>query len=160
MKALFAALAMILATPAFATSIVKSQEYVFQSVSIDGQQSKLTGVVTLDYVDNEITVRLFDDMCGELLPAVEGEFRCMAAAVKVSEFSVKMESKRNSCGSYIYEGKEDLRPVDGLLTQISFEDHRQRLCENYLIDVLVTNIVTHFPGAPHPSIYSLTKPAL
>lgn len=160
MKSLVAALAMIFATPAFATSIQWKQEFVFQAVEINGQETELTGVVTLNHFDNEVTVRLYNDRCGSLLPAEPGTFRCLAMASLEREFKVKMEAKNDGCGSYIYEGQEDRTPADGLMTQISVADHRQRLCENYLPHLVEATVVTGHLRAPHPTFYTLTKPIL
>lgn len=157
MKALIAALAMIVATPAFATSLKMEEEIVFQSVEIDGQETKLTGIVTLNLFDHEATVRLYNDRCGSLVPSEPGTYHCLAMPTLAGEFTVKIQVKKDECGSVIYSGREDRRPVDGAMTQITVADHRERICENVVGELIEAQVFSAHLRAPHPTIYSLKK---
>jgi hypothetical protein len=151
MKALVAALALFVGINAQARSMQVSVEHTLPVVTIDGQASGLVGVVKVDLLSQEISLQLFDDICGSLT-AAPGQVHCMAMPILRHEYTVPLKKRQSDgCGTAYYTGKKDLRPVDGNLTEISVEDNNYRTCENVLLNLVAVEVLSTTAGMGGPA---------
>lgn len=128
MKSLFFALAFAFSLNASATSLKPGFLLTLPKVIENGERTELTARVIVDLASDEITVQLFNDICGQFRPHKPGEFTCRAAAILMEEYTVPVVATRTTCGSVYYVGAEDNTPVDGLKIDIEVADHSKRVC--------------------------------
>ena len=151
MKALLAALALFVGINAHARSIQVGVAHVLPNVTIDGQPSDLVGVLNIDLLTSEITLRLFDDICGNIT-AAPGTITCKAAPVLEAEYVVPLQKRKyGPCNTAIYAGKRDQRPVDGNLTVIKVEDDTHRTCDDVRLNLVKVEVVSKTAGMGGPS---------
>jgi hypothetical protein len=155
MKLLALAIALFTSFSAQARSIEAVRTETLQVVKVDGQDTRFVGRLTLSYVDQKMTLEIYDDVCGQFAPAQPGIMRCMAAARIVESFEVPMQKHDQSCGSVIFSGVRDLRPVDGARTEIRVTNNATRLCEDVVLGRIVVEATVQSLRASRPTTYLL-----
>lgn len=118
-----------LSVSAHAMSPISHQQEVLTKVEINGEKTKYVGVLNLDFVNNQMKVEIYNDICGQFTAEV-GQITCMAVAKLMYTIEAPLQSRENSCGSSIYKGELDETPVDGFHTKIFVADHSGRLCRD------------------------------
>jgi hypothetical protein len=132
MKALVATLALLVGFQAQATSIQIGLAYVLPTVEINKKATNFVGDVKVNLHEQYIELDIYKDPCGTLT-AKPGEVTCKAMPMLVDQVSVKFQKRtQDACGTVIYSGKEDRRPVDGPLTKIQVVDNTYNTCEMVL----------------------------
>ncbi len=124
----FIALA-LLSTSAHAQTPISYQQEVLTKVEIDGRQTAYVGVMSLDFVNDQMKIEIYNDICGQFT-AAPGQITCMAMAKLITTIEAPLQSKETSCGSAIYQGEIDETPFDGFRTKIYVADHSGRLCKD------------------------------
>lgn len=144
MKALLAALALLVGFQAEARSIQISVSHVLPVVEINKKKTDLVGVVNVDLMKETITLSLYQDPCGSLT-AEPGTIHCMAVAVLKQSFVAPLQKRQSqSCNTAVYAGKEDRRPVDGPLVAIQLVDNSYNTCEISPAFLAQTTVVQEF----------------
>jgi hypothetical protein len=104
-----------------------------------------TGTVTIHRAEKQISIYLV------------GENNCPKGAMcaafvgpRVYEYQAKLIStKRNACGALVYKALSDLRPVDGMRTEITVTDHSSDVCEYVIRDVTEIELNVTLPRPSH-----------
>lgn len=110
-----------------------STRVVLNNVEVNGVvQSHHVAVVTPNLRTRKLSVEIINDICGN--SGSGGGPRCMAAAMPVAEFELPYTFSE-SCGSKVYEAREDKRPVDGALVEITYKDHSSRMCRDVVVNL-------------------------
>ncbi|RYZ72436.1 MAG: hypothetical protein EOP05_11005 [Proteobacteria bacterium] len=156
MKSLFLLLALVFSVNANATSLYPGRAYTLPVVKLNGLETDLTARVVLDHAEQTITVELFEDRCGQLLPAKLGEIRCMAAATLKNSYTVPLLSETKSCGSKVFKGEEDQRPVDGLFVSVELVDHSTRVCRDIVASPVEAAMRIAIPRPEALDIYEMS----
>lgn len=139
---------------AITASAANSGMVTLDSVTIDGEQTPYVGQLTVDDVNNNLTLRIYDDTCGALKPA-DGKARCMAMAGLVMELSVPVTERSFPCGSTQISGYKDLSPVDGPRIEIVYVNHSTRLCRDIVANLITVEASTFNPWSGKTTQYSL-----
>ncbi len=115
------------------------------------------GVVKVDIIAKEITLELFDDICGTYT-AKPGTITCLAMPILKAEYVAPLQTRKSDgCGTAIYAGKEDKRPVDGNLTAIKLVDNSSRVCEDVLRNLAEVTVVSQTAGMGGPATKKVVK---
>lgn len=79
--------------------------------------------VIVDKENDKLVVELYLDRCSSMFPT--GGMSCRAEASPLATYEVRLEKIRDgACGSIIYQGSEDKRPVDGAKVSVVVIDDR------------------------------------
>lgn len=151
----FVALALILANPVFAKSIIRNPvlqtaEIIQFNVNADSYLAsyKITaGRVTVN--GEKIIISLYEN--NDCMP---GSF-CPAVMPQQFEFAANIVAKDYSCGSVYYKAINDQTPVDGNRIEIVVADHSHRVCRDLV--PFVTEITVEESGwnrFEHPFKYN------
>ncbi len=143
---------------------IQTQRYeVLRNVEINGvKEARFVALLNMDFTKRTIAVSIVNDICGQYADLPPGTARCLAMAMPVEILNVPMESVRNDgCGSFIYEGRKNDMPRDGLYQEVSFTDNSARRCENVMENVIESLLVIDAKViAPRPRVetsYHITK---
>jgi len=110
-----------------ASVFAQTQPSILENVQLNGEQTEYTALVTVNQEEAFIQVEIVNDICGSLKPA-DGMMHCLAMPVSIRALEVPLQKSEKSCGSEIFSGKEDRRPVDGNYVSIQVVDHSKRMC--------------------------------
>lgn len=113
------------------------------NVEIDGVISEsAVAIARLNLATQKLNVEIYNDHCGSFSPVIDDQtvVHCMAMPSLINSFEVKYKVSDDGCGSKIYSGSKDLRPVDGNLVEIKLVDNSKRLCENVVAGLSVLEI--------------------
>lgn len=111
---------------AFSHKLVKKE--VLPVVLLNGQNTRMAAIITVDTVNNLIKIDFYNDPCSYFSPPQPGTFRCMAMPNLVSSRTIPLVVTSNVCGSVVYQGYEDRAATDGERIEITLADHRERVC--------------------------------
>lgn len=156
MKFLTVLSVLLVSVTADARSIIVNQHEVLPNVMINGEQTPYVGVLDMSFVNNKIQLVIYNDICRQFT-AGPGEMICRAMAMPVATLEVPMQKRENSCGSFIYSGVKELRPVDGNRTEINVTDNTHRLCKDVVDGLIVVNASTISARTQETTTYYLTK---
>jgi hypothetical protein len=157
MKSIFLALALMFTVQANATSLYPGRSLTLTDVKLDGEETNLTAVINLDFVQNTMQVDLFEDPCGQLRPVVPGMMRCMAAAVLQESHTVPLVKATTSCGSKIFLGEEDQTPVDGLKVSVQLADHAARICNDHIMHIVQAKMTVEAVRTQTKRVFEMSK---
>lgn len=137
---------MLAATPSI--SEARPVQTVLNHVELYGaEQSKEVAIVETDSRTKKIKVSFYNDICGQFSDF--SGHRCMAAASLLRSYELTYKSSKDACGSKVYTAREDKRPVDGALVEITFTDNSLRRCDDMTLGLHVLSLnVETLRGTP------------
>jgi len=138
------------------TSQTEQLETLHQ-VSINGQSTKYTGLLKLDFAGRRIQLRIVKGSCADLGQAVNNLIACHAMPVQVDEISVPLERVNDHCGSEIYSGQSDNSASGGELLEIEAADHSQRICGDFISPIFQVKATKYVPILRTTITYELTR---
>lgn len=148
---------LVICPPSEARSIQAYESHNLNNVIINGEQTDLSGRVTINYVENKIQVEIAKDICGHYKDLPAGTMRCMAMPIPQATFSVPLQSRVNDgCGSLLISGAEDLRRADGFRTEITVKNNTHRVCDDVIRSLVEVSARTISPLGT-TTVYDLTK---
>lgn len=156
MKAFALLSALFFSFSAHATTPIFHQTEVLPKVEINGQETRHTAVVNIDFHSNSIKAEIYNDICGSLT-ARPGDIICMAMPMLVTTFEAPLTERSDSCGSYIYKAFSDQSIVDGLRVSIVATDHSQRLCKDLVNSAFEVEASVFNPWTNTTTEYYLSK---
>lgn len=153
--------ALVLLTALFTASIAQAQSLapraiVLPNVEINGQKSELVAVLSVNQQLRTLTVSLYRDICHSYT-ALPGQITCMAMPALETTLTANIVNEASSCGSKILTAKTDERIRDGLLTEIEFTDHSQRICEDVIETTHLVEASTFNPWTNRATTYRFKK---
>lgn len=124
-------------------------------VEIDGKlEARYVAFATIDETTQTISLRVINDMCGQYDTTTAGQVKCMAMGSTEIEMKVPYTVQEDGCGSKVYSGYDDKRPVDGISEEIEITDNSKRVCENVIAGLQVVKATRLFPRGGSQKIYA------
>ncbi|MCO5142588.1 MAG: hypothetical protein M9962_05820 [Oligoflexia bacterium] len=158
MKIAMLMLSALISLNAMARTPIKQTTEILRNVSINGQKTEYVAQLQLDYLDRTMKVEIYKDICGTFSEIQDPSIvRCLAMPMHVTTISAPMQRRYTSCGSTIYEGRKDQRPVDGLLTEMKVMDHSRRVCRDLVESPLIVDAKTTNPWSRETTEFHITK---
>lgn len=148
---------LIVCPPTQARSVPASEFHNLNNVLINGEQTDLSGRVTINYVESKIQVEIAKDICGHYKDLPAGTMRCMAMPIPQATFEAPLQKRANDgCGSIISSGMQDFRRVDATRTEISVKNNTHRVCDDVIRSLVEVSVKsTRLDGTT--TVYDLTK---
>lgn len=142
---------------ATAHSVQKSLQQNLTKVYLDNKlKARHVGVLDVNFVKNQITLNIYDDICGSI-NAKPGQIHCMAMPMHIASFTVPLQQTTTSCGSNIYTGTLDQTPVDGPRQTIIVTDHSRRLCKDVVESKILVSAKSYNPWNNSVTVFKLLK---
>lgn len=141
MRFFILALAGLISMNAMARTQGKQITETLHQVYINGEKTSYTAQLGIDQAKKQMEVTIYNDVCGTFSEVKDPNIlRCKAMPLYVIHFSTPIQKVSRSCGSYIYEGRKDETPVDGLLTEMTVVDHTRRTCKDTVASTMIVDI--------------------
>jgi hypothetical protein len=129
---------------------------VFPIVLKEKDITYFVGVSTVDVISRELNIKIYSDPCHNIIPPeVPQKIACEVKPILVDEYRVIGRGPIDDCGSVVYTGKQDLRPKNGGLTEITLTDNTARTCDNMLLGHKIATVIYQGARDSQPVMYTM-----
>lgn len=156
MKTLALLSALFVSFTAQARTPLFHQTEILPNVVINGEETRHTAVVNIDYRIGTIKAEIFNDMCSTLT-APKGAITCLAMPRLVATIEAPLTERNSACGSSIYKAFKDDSIRDGLRVDIKVSDHRGRVCKDLVQSIYEVEATVFNPWTQETTEYYLSK---